>query len=99
MPNFAKRFCRAFICVGGALDLGGAVGGVLVPAPIPNPGTDTPIAPSLLTAPWFKPPLSTAMGVSGLLDAMRAGNLGGTLGGGTPAADLLTTVLRPVVAS
>jgi hypothetical protein len=40
-------------------------------APMPNAGTDTPAAPSLLTASPFSPPLAAVLG----------GNRGGRLGG------------------
>lgn len=74
---------------------GGGRAGLLLPPPIPNPGTDNPAAPSRSTAPWFKK-LVCLLGASGAgsrgvalgeLLLCRGGSLGGRLGGvGFPAA-------------
>jgi len=87
----------AFVCaVGdfvGEFDAGGGNGGFL--PSIPNPGTDTPAAPNLSSAPWFIIPLCVSGSVEVYLggeligvEFCRGGSRGGRLGGFPFVADV-----------
>lgn len=62
------------------------------PPPMPSPGTDTPAAPSRLSAPWLRNPTCWLSGgawacAPGEAEFVRGGSRGGRLGGGGLPAD------------
>ena len=86
----------------GEFDDGGGMGAFL--PSIPNPGTTTPAAPNLLSAPWFIIPLSDSGSVDVYLgggltgvEFWRGGNRGGRPGGFLLVVDIGggTIIFRP----